>query len=164
MKVKITIVTVFIYGPWVPFHVFCLWFVYGLSQRIISLEKAQLFGKSWWHSSFLRVSWSLSVCDSEWSLIITGEQRSPTEWIRPLWFSCVPAMGLRSSDGIPANKETCLSICRRRMWAKKCAFIFFFFLVWNVHFKRNERHTRSCSDYKVTKRETGAESVSVPAT
>lgn len=144
-----------------------------IALRIISSQKTQLFGKSRSHLSFLHVSRSVSVCDSQWSLIITREDRLQENrgvrlrrgpvWSRPLWFSCVPATGLKSSDGIRANKETWLSVCHRRMWAKKCGFIFFP-LVWSVRFKRNERHTRSCSDYKATKHETGAESVSVSAT
>lgn len=137
MKVEILrlLFTVFIYRHWDPLHVFCLWFVYCLSLRIISSQKTRLFGKSCLDLSFLHVSWSVSVCDSQWSLIITREgrlqknrgvrlRRGPV-WSRPLRFSCVPAKGLKSSDGIRANKETWLSVCHQRMWAKKCGFIFF---------------------------------------
>lgn len=139
------------------------------SSQLVSSEKTQPFGKSCSRLSFLCVSLSVSVCQSDhysrWQ--ITGEQRSPAA-PRPVWsqlprFTYVPATGLKSSDGIAANKETRLSVCHQRTRAKKCG-LGFFSLGLKCRCEQNERHTRSCYDYKATKRETGAESVSVPTT
>lgn len=82
-------------------------------------------------------SLGVSVCQSDhysrWQ--ITGEQRSPAEprpvWSRPPRFACVPATGLKLSDGIAANKAMRLSVCHQRTRAKKVWFVFFP-LVWSV--------------------------------
>lgn len=101
------------------------------SSQLVSSEKTQPFGKSCSRLSFLCVSLSVSVCQSDhysrWQ--ITGEQRSPAA-PRPVWsrlprFTYVPATGLKSSDGIAANKETRLSVCHQRTRAKKCGLGFF---------------------------------------
>lgn len=98
---------------------------------------------------------------------ITGEQRSPTAprpCVKPTAVvQLCPCDGLEKLWWDPSQqRDVALSMPSAHVSQK--VWFHFFLLVWSVRFKRNERHTRSCSDYKATKHETGAESVSVPAT
>ncbi len=154
-------------SSFIDFYIFCFWFMFIHLSSSHQIKHNRLASRACVYP--FCVSLSVSVCVS---LIITrGGRLQENRGVRlrrglceadrlgslvSLWRSWKALMGSQPTKRCGSQYTISVREPKSVVWV--------FSLGLKCRCEQNERHTRSCSDYKATKRETGAESVSVPTT